>query len=527
MPPLSKKPDASFFEKVVRGAIGTRAVVDDLGRYGHHLVELERGSLDTKLWKDVKRKRVRIPDLVCTHCGLRVESRAKKKPELTMSHSEGNAERAWDYGMVDGDIVAFPICANQTFFWGDGRLGEDSSYWHERNRVRWSLSGHINYFTVAAFRSIPHSKLARKGVTEGSETMITWPVTFSTRTGRVETVTSTGVGIRRSSDNHLYTWPIKSGQNALVRQGEMVNELQIILSNIPPVPQAQLTCPNALPPSHLSSLLASRERTQRFTGVKLARLLRDGSHQTTVTSLAADPEEDIYIRLEGLAYLASVCGKSARELFGPLLSAHDQQTQLETVIAIGETATAEAVSMLSELLDQPDQPYFLRSAAAWCLGQIGGDDAITKLISTFNDVDQKLREEALDRIVSIGHSSVPVLLNHLSDPNDATAAGCAEALRQQNEVSDEILNTLIPQLRDGDGASIWPVWLLGNLPRSEVAPRIAELQESSPRLHYAISLLWSFVESWIAERWELRPGPGIPSTRDMEEVVDTEDSNVV
>ncbi len=515
---LAFKPDASFFEKIVRGAIGTRAVVDDLGQHGHNLVELERGSLDTKLWKDVKRKRVRIPDLVCTNCGLRVESRAKSKPELTMSHSEGDAERTWDYGMVDGDFVAFPICGNQTFFWSDGKLRDDSSYWHERNRVRWSLSGHINYLTVSAFRSVPYAKQARKGVTEGSETMITWPVTFSTRSGRVESITSRGVAIRRTSDNHLHTWKVKDGQAVLVSEGDLVDELQIFLSNIPPVSHDRLACPKTLPPNHIVSLLASRERTQRFTGVKLARLIRDASHQATIQNLADDKEEDVYIRLEGLSYLASVCGESARELFAPFLANSDQQTQLETAIAIGETATAEAVEMLSELLDNSRHPYFLRSAAAWCLGQIGGNSAIGKLISTFNDVDQKLREEALDRIVSIGQSSVPVLLDHLSDPNDATAAGCAEALRQQTCVSTLIINTLIPKLQIADGESIWPIWLLGNLPRSEVAPRIAELQESSPKLHYAISLLWSFVESWIAHRWELRPGTTIPDLEDMDVV---------
>ena len=58
---LAFKPDSSFFEKIVRGAIGTRAVCDDLGHHGHQMVELERGSLDTKLWKDVKRKRVQNP----------------------------------------------------------------------------------------------------------------------------------------------------------------------------------------------------------------------------------------------------------------------------------------------------------------------------------------------------------------------------------------------------------------------------------------------------------------------------------
>ena len=71
------KPDASFFRKLALGAVGAAAVRSYLDGLGHALVELERGSLDTRLWKDVKRKRVRIPDLVCARCGVRVESRAQ------------------------------------------------------------------------------------------------------------------------------------------------------------------------------------------------------------------------------------------------------------------------------------------------------------------------------------------------------------------------------------------------------------------------------------------------------------------
>ncbi|MGA2703510.1 MAG: HEAT repeat domain-containing protein [Isosphaeraceae bacterium] len=435
-----------------------------------------------------------------------------------MSHSESDAERTWDYGMVGADLVAFPICDNQTFFWSTGKLHDNASYWHERNRVRWRLSGHINYFSVSAFRSVPYAKVSRKGVTEGSETMISWLATFSTRAGNVVSTTANSISIRRAEDNHLYTWKIRGDQSILVTQGDSVSNLQIIASTVSPVSGSQLACPRALPTNHIASLLASRERTQRFTGVKLARLVRDGSHRETVGSLAADPEEDVYIRLEGLSYLASVCGISSRASFASFLSSPDQQTQLETVIALGETGTEEAVGMLSELLDSSDLPYFLRSAAAWCLGQIGGDIAITKLVSTFNDVDQKLREDALDRIISIGRSTVPVLLRHLNDPNDDTAAGCAEALRQQSEIYHQIINTLVPMLRDGENQSVWPVWLLGNLPREEVVPRIAEFQDSAPQLHFTLSLLWSFVESWIAHRWELRPGTTISDLEDMDVV---------
>ena len=201
-----------------------------------------------------------------------------------------------------------------------------------------------------------------------------------------------------------------------------------------------------------------------------------------------------------------------------MLKFPDPQTQLETVIAIGETATPEAVELLSEILDDKQHPYFLRSAAAWCLGQIGGEKAISKLVHLFTDVDIKLREEALDRIVSIGQSSVPILLERIHDTDTDTAAGCAEALRQQQPLAGDILDKIVARLRMPESLSIWPVWLLGHLPREQVAPSIAELQDSAPQLQYALSLLWSFVESWIAQRWELRPGPDTLESEDMEVV---------
>lgn len=145
MPRLALKPDSSFFRKIAMGAVGTRTVCDDLARRSHELVELERGSLDTKLWKDVKRKCVRIPDLVCRRCGIRVESRAKSKAELSVSHSVTDASRAWDFGMVDSDWIAFPVCEGiGEEYWSNGRLGPESSYWHERNWVRWQAKPWIN-----------------------------------------------------------------------------------------------------------------------------------------------------------------------------------------------------------------------------------------------------------------------------------------------------------------------------------------------------------------------------------------------
>ena len=264
-----------------------------------------------------------------------------------------------------------------------------------------------------------------------------------------------------------------------------------------------------LPENHLPQLLTSRERTQRFTGVKLARLRGDESLGAPIASLQSDHEEDVYIRLEAAAYLVAVRNLGAEDLFAPYLANPDPQIQLEAVIALGEAGTHECVTMLSTILDDADHPYFARSAAAWCLSRIGGMDASRRLVRAFGDVDRNLRAEALEGIVSVTSDAVPLLLEGLREVNPAIAAGCAEALRQHKGLSADAIREISAQLADGH-PSVWTVWLAGHLPRERLAGAVADLQRTAPELHYAITLLWSFVESWVAQRWELRPHADLP-----------------
>jgi HEAT repeats len=341
---------------------------------------------------------------------------------------------------------------------------------------------------------------------------------FSTRTGTVEDVEGNRVAIRRASDGHRYSWKIRDGLTIFVRPGASVQDNQVIASTVAPVDDLDLACPGSLRAGHIQSLLISRERTQRFTGVKLARLRGEPDYEQLVEDIASDPEEDVYIRLEGLAYLASVCGKSARSLFAEPLAALDEQSQLEAVIAVGETSTPEAVELLSAILDEKSRPFFLRSAAAWCLGQTGDPAATDKLIALFSDVDVNLREEALDRIVALGQAAIPILVDRIGTSDTNIAAGCAEALRQQRHSIREILAGLQPKLQQPSSLTVWPTWLLGHLPREQVGPAIATLQDSAPQLHYAISVLWSFMESWIARRWELEPGASFHGFEEAQDV---------
>ena len=512
MPRLALKPDSSFFRKIALGAVGSRQVAQDLGRLGHQIAELERGAMDTKLWKDVKRKRVRIPDLVCEHCGLRVESRAKTKTELSMSHSPTDQERAWDFGMVDADVIAFPVCkAGEEKQWSAGRLIEPISYWHERNWIRWQLEGKVNYVRVSRFRAVPQGRAATKGVTEGSETSIAWTARFSSRDGAVEVVEGQRITIARAADGHRHTQTIPPALTIVVAQGEEVAINQIIASGVRPESDHDLRCARTLPDGHLPQLLGSRERTQRFTGVKLARLRRADSLGTPIASLESDQEEDVYIRLEAVAYLVAVRNLEAEGLFAPYLASPDPQIQLEAVIALGEAGTDECVGLLGAIMDDVDRPYFARSAAAWCLSRIGGTESCRRLVRAFGDVDRNLREEALDGIVTVNADAAPILLAGLREVDPAIAAGCAEALRQHGALSADSIREIFAQLTGGN-PSVWAVWLAGHLPRERLAGAVADLQRTAPELHYAITLLWSFVESWVARRWELRPGADLPAT---------------
>jgi HEAT repeat protein len=515
MPRLALKPDSSFFRKIAIGAVGSRAICADLSAHGHNMVELERGSTETKLWKEVKRKRVRIPDLVCTRCGQRAESRAKTKSELSMSHSPTDQERAWDFGMVDGDYIGFPVCeALHEKYWSAGRLQTDNSYWHERNWVRWQLKGHINYFRVATFRGSPHTKVSTKGVTEGSETSVSWDSIFASRDGEVEKLEGHKVTIKRNGDGHRSTRTIPAAYELFVRQGDAVRLNQVTAGLIKPLTNDEIACLNHMPPGHIDQLLESRERTQRFTGVKLARLRKEAQYQSAIRELSEDQEEDVYIRLEGASYLTAVCGEPARDLFTPYLTTVDPQTQLESVIALGEAANADAIELLSEILDDSQQPYFVRSAAAWCLSRAGHVDAATRLMKAFSDIDHNIREEALEGLVSIGGLALPLLVQGLNEVDPAVAAGCAEALRQQKQdLPADVLAKISARAKDTASPS-WSAWLLGQLPREQVMNTIADVQDSAPALHYALSLLWAFAESWIARRWELNPNAEFPSSGD-------------
>lgn len=470
--------------------------------------ELENGSTATKLWKDVKRKRVRIPDLVCVRCGLRVESRAKSRhPVLSVSHSEADEARKWDFGLVPSDVVAFPTCERQCeAVWSAGRLDGGYSYWHSRDRAAWRALPFVNYARVARLRTAPFVKLRPKGVTEGSEVAIRWDAVFSTRAGVIENVTDGNVRVRGEKDGRAYTARNAKALPVHVAIGDHVSATQVLAADVLPETAASLACTGSLAAGHIEALLKSPERTQRFTGLKLARLCAAAEHCATAEALVHHPDEDIYVKLEAAAYLARVCHRDVQAMFGPYLLDSDDQIRLETVVALAAAATPAAVELLGKILSDVHGPYFLRSAAAWALGEVETEGAVDKLIQAFVDTDLSIRGDALEAFDSLSDRPYAQLTKLLVDGNDDESAGAAEALRRYGSVPEQELQNLVGALTAG-AEKEWIVWLLGNLPRGVdyVDAAVAEVQQLNPRVHFALSVLWSFLRSWIAPLWELHP----------------------
>lgn len=496
------KTDSSFFRMLAIGAVGAKAVQAALNARGHDFVELERGSLSTRIWRDVKRKRVRIPDLCCSRCGVRVESRAKTTPDLRMSHSPREAERAWDYGMLDGDWIAFPILVSEEQGWSEGLLREPRSLWRERTFTSWSLVGVVNIFRVAEFRSVAPKQQKPKGVTEGSEVQVSWKARFAKADGRVTSVRDGRLDYRLTGSEREYHFRLGTDERSFLASGDEFVQNQVVAGQVRPLVNGELRCGSTCDEHEVARMLRSRERTVRFTGCKLARIRHYAALAQDIRDLSRDPEEDPYVQMEARAYLCDTVGDSADDQFRAMLLSHaDDQMRLEAAVTLAETRSPSAYDLLLSVLEDNGQPLFLRSACAWALGCHGTEQAAESLVRAFADVAPEIREEALSALVELGSAGVPPLVRGLAQSSDI-AAGSAEVLRRLRTVPVSEIAALaeVSQLT-------WPTWTLAHLPKDSIAPHIAALQTKRPEVHFALTVLWTFLESWIAENWTPRATP--------------------
>jgi hypothetical protein len=461
------------------GAMGCVAAARFLTKkHGHRIVELERYAMANKLWT-TKIKRLRVPDLLCLDCGLRVEARAKSDLKIRLSESESEG-REWDAGLRDEDAVAF---------------------------MRWDSASqqtadHVECFHVGPLReSFGVSKLgSRKSASEGAEVDRTWPATVPKRSGTVENVdpeTGRATVLLDAADGQkprkqsYWLRDDNASTHFYVQEGERIRGGEQFLLGC--VERAESFDCQGKGWDHGGDL-NSEDKTSRYIAVKVAGLTADASQESELLRLAKD-DDDVRIRLEAAASLARI--DPDRYVRGLLAYASPETAESETrpwameaVFILSELPTDEAASALMAIAADRDRDSELRCAAVWGLGVAGHNrpEAVLPYIADEDD------EVALHAIAGIGDVP-PALLAEVTSRlkgNDREAASAAALLSYQGE---DGARALVDAASGEGGSAAWARSALGEMPQELVQKAAGESLSGNTR--EAVKPMWLSGTSWL------------------------------
>lgn len=360
---INFKSDDSFLRKLAVGAAGTNATIKRLAALGFNPIELERGSTGFKIWKKIKIKRVRVPDILCLKTGLRVESRGKTKPEISMSHSLKDPRRAWDAGMRDDDYVSIVVF-------------EQSA----ESPIDPKLISPVHFISVKDLRDAFAGKRVSitkpKGVEEGSEIRVVWTSAVANQRSTVSEVSTTRLRLMPVTPSRAQTIQLSRSKGAIVltpqvQTNDTVEPNQIVAAVVPL--QLTLTCPPDVDEAYFIGKLASINLSERYAAVKALRYRGYTTARPALEDRMNHAEEDIYVQLEAAAALAAhdhIAGWTFIEakLRSAILDV-PLETQLETLIVASEIPKNRSESLLIEVLRDTGRDEELRAGAAWALGQ--------------------------------------------------------------------------------------------------------------------------------------------------------------
>jgi HEAT repeat protein len=477
----SFKTDESFLEKLAIGAIGARAVFKELKRQGHAPIELERGSMNFKIWKSIKIKRLRVPDLLCLNCGARIEARAKTQLEISMSHSLSDPDRGWDKGLNNRDVVALSLCAKS----GEGPTD-------------WQCGALIQFISVQALRKAFTANQVvtekPKGAGEGFELRVTWPSVAASSEGVVSTLTAERLQFKRAVDQRTISLALSRRGivlQPLVNVGDRVSAGQIIASVVPVA--STLPCSGSAASSSFLELLASPAVADRYTAAKALTYLHDAVVSAALSRRTTDEREHIYIRLEAAAGLARAGNSVGMAFIEQTLKGEYLEHRLEAVIILGEIRTNDSRNALTAvLLDQVQHPE-IRAGAAWALGELQQPSSVDALVRVFLELAEPIRIEAARALRKIAATTGVSIAARLPVAQDEQRAGIAWAVSRSGRIT---VDELLPLLVDDD-ARRWVAYILGTQDQQACIGQIEQLRRRDPEVYFAATVLWKIMASWV------------------------------
>jgi len=120
----------------------------------------------------------------------------------------------------------------------------------------------------------------------------------------------------------------------------------------------------------------------------------------------------------------------------------DSQQREYVIAALGTFKAQNAVAQISEVLADP--VFKRRYVAAWALGEIGGEEAVSPLINAFDDSNGEVRRYATRALIKLNKIAVLPLIEYLAE---AEGEGAAGAIRALGDIADpRALDVLLAQV---------------------------------------------------------------------------------
>jgi hypothetical protein len=481
------KSDDSFLRKLAVGAAGTNTTISRLRELGFNPIELERGSTGFKIWKKIKIKRVRVPDILCLNTGLRFESRGKTKPEISMSHSLKDPKRAWDAGMRNDDFVSIVVF----------QQGDDSP-------VDLKQLSPVHFISVNEMRKAftkKHVSITQpKGVEEGSEIRVVWTCAVANQNSIVFEVDSGKISLTPIPEARRQLIRLSRSRGKLnliplVSVGDSVQANQIVAAVVPV--NTMLSCPAPVKESFFVEKLASVNLSERYAA---AKALRYRGYTATAKSVlktrVSDSDEDIYVQLEAAAALAAYDDSTGWDFIEGKLRSQTMtvplETQLETVIVASEIPKERSERLLVEVLHDNERDDELRAGAAWALGQFASTTSATALVDTFNMSTLDIKIEAARALLRIAEPQLSHLVNLLKSAEAAKRDGISWVLARTGKFnpSDVIAGA-------DDNLRKWISYIVGYGKDKIIQSNIESICSADPEVYFAASVLWQILASWV------------------------------
>lgn len=473
----SFKTDESFLEKISIGAIGTQRVFSVLKQLGHQPIELERGSMNYKIWKKFKIKRIRVPDILCVNNGIRIESRAKTKLEISMSHSTSDPNRGWDFGMKDNDYVALVVCEK----FGD-------------NPIDWKADQLVQFISIKELREAATNDqivfIKAKGAQEGFEARINWPSSLASSEGIVTEIDKT-IKYKTIEGKTKWVGLSKGGKilSPLVKIGDKVFPNQILASVIKAqqtIPTLKVTATFFL--NNLSSLILS----ERYAAAKALNYFNESKVVEALKTRIGIAEEDTYVKLEAAASLARLGHEEGFSFIKTFLKDPYLGNVLESVIVLAEIKTDTSCKMLCDILADENFDAEIRAGAAWGLGEQQNKSALNAVVTSFNSVETNIKIEAARALAKLTKNFSTDILHSFEKASSNEKPGVAWALTKSTTLN---IDQLIPTLKDLDSRH-WISFIIGTHGEERYIAEIEKLKKKDPEVYFAVTLLWKLMTSW-------------------------------